>query len=174
MKNELFFQLIDRYLDGTATPEERDLLDRYYFQLTQGREALDAEEEESLRTEVLARILAATVVLSEPRQGERVDQDALPRPKVLPLSRRRMVRWLAAAVFLLAVTGIWFLNRDANKQTLMPDISVRYGNDVSPGRDTAVLQLADGSSITLSGPPSSKLATQGGAVISNEGGDAGL
>ena len=49
MEKIVFLKLIDNYLDGTASPAERELLEEYYQRLeTSGSTELSAEQEEVL------------------------------------------------------------------------------------------------------------------------------
>ena len=89
-------------------------------------------------------------------------------------TRRRtipLVRWAAAAavLLLLAGAGWWYAgHRHGGEKPLAENI---FHNDVQPGSNKAILQLADGSTIALTDAGDGKLAEQGDArVIKRNGG----
>src|SRR5437879_12913303 len=93
-KNTLFF-LIDKYLDGTATPREKALLEEYYDKLEKvGTSNLSAEEKAVLKKEMYQNI-----------------QRNISSSKVIPLYRRSIFRRVAVAASILLVlsTGTYFL-----------------------------------------------------------------
>lgn len=76
-------------------------------------------------------------------------------------SRIKVYRAAAAVLILLAGTAVVFtLNRKKPDISKLP-ISQRYHNDVAPGGDKAVLELADGNKIVLDNASNGELAKQG-------------
>jgi ferric-dicitrate binding protein FerR (iron transport regulator) len=74
--------------------------------------------------------------------------------------------WMAAAVFLLIAGGAVFFNRDKAKTNIAQlPVEQRFHNDVSPGGDKAVLELADGSKIVLDNASNGALAQQGATQV---------
>ena len=80
--------------------------------------------------------------------------------------------WIAAAV-LVAVIGtavFYTLNKGKTNIAALP-VSERYHNDVTPGGDKAVLELADGKKIVLDNAGNGELAQQGTvSVIKSDSG----
>jgi ferric-dicitrate binding protein FerR (iron transport regulator) len=129
MEKETFYQLIDRYQSGTATPEEQVLLESYYQELTQGRTELEGEEELRLRTVVLDKILARTT--KQPVQ----------------IYKKVWIRYAAAAVLLFAIATTYFIINSNNKSTA-PVIAYK-GDVAAPATNKATLTLANGKQIIL-------------------------
>src|SRR4051812_36415882 len=93
-KNTLFF-LIDKYLNGTATPEEKALLDKYYDRLERtGTINLSAEDKIILKEEMYQNILSE-----------------ISSSKIIPLYRRSIFRKFvaAASILLILSTGAYFM-----------------------------------------------------------------
>ena len=74
-------------------------------------------------------------------------------------------RWMAAAVFVIAVTTAVFRFADRRSKSTEPAIAQPTVNDVLPGGNKATLQLANGQTITLDSAADGSLATQGNANI---------
>jgi len=79
-------------------------------------------------------------------------------------------RWVAAAaaVVIVAVAGVYFFGRKAD----MPEVAKvkGYKNDVAPGSNGAVLQLADGSKIVLDSAGNGELSRQGNTKVIKQAG----
>jgi len=70
--------------------------------------------------------------------------------------------WMAAAVLLLIAGGAVFFSRDKTRTNIVQlPVEQRFHNDVFPGGDKAVLELADGSKIVLDNASNGALAQQG-------------
>lgn len=82
---------------------------------------------------------------------------------------RRIGRWVGAAVamVLLALTGIYLLR--PRQQLMIAQTSKVYKNDVAPGKDGAVLRLADGSQIVLDSAGNGEISRQGGTSVIKKG-----
>lgn len=80
-------------------------------------------------------------------------------------SRVKMVRmrrwWAAAAVLLLLGTGLYFLTR----QKAPVKIAARPGNIIRPGREGAILTLADGSQVVLDSLKNGVITQQGNTDV---------
>ncbi|GEP89724.1 iron dicitrate transporter FecR [Chitinophaga terrae (ex Kim and Jung 2007)] len=88
----------------------------------------------------------------------------------------RRVLWpywaAAAAVILFIGAGIWYMNRPAGDQPPAMPMAERYRNEILPGGDKALLQLADGSTIVLDSTKSGSLALQGNTrILKNDQGE---
>ena len=101
--------------------------------------------------------------------------------RVFPVVPVRKMRWgqkvlfkyVAAAIVTGAVvtTAVVVFNRPGkNRDLAQLPVEQRYHNDVLPGNDRAILQLADGSTIILDSIQNGKIADQGSAAINKQDG----
>jgi len=156
MDKQSFFSILDKYQDGTASPAEKALIEAYYQRLEKaGATELSAEEAAALKEEMYQQI-AANIQSAE--------------AKVIPIKRKNY-RLAAAAAVLLILTGagsyFWLLKQPA---TPPPNVTAQVKHhDLPPGRDAAVLTLADGRTILLDSA-SGTISQQGGANVINKNG----
>lgn len=76
---------------------------------------------------------------------------------------KRPYRYAAAAAVLVLIAGasiLWISTRNGSNMASLP-VAQRYRNDVSPGGEKAVLELSDGSRITLDSASDGEVARQG-------------
>jgi transmembrane sensor len=154
MDKQSFFSLLDKYQDGTASPAEKALIEAYYHRLEKaGTTELTPEEEAALK-EAMYQQIAANILEAD--------------TKVIPIKRKNY-RLAAAAAVLLTVIGagsyFWLLN----KPVAIPEPHVTGSvkpHDLPPGRDAAVLTLADGKTIILDSA-NGTISQQGGATVIN-------
>jgi len=83
-----------------------------------------------------------------------------------------IVKYMAAAIVTGAIVTatIIVFNRKENKDAAHLPVTQRYHNDVLPGNDKAILQLADGSSIVLDSTGNGKISNQGGTAVNKQDG----
>jgi ferric-dicitrate binding protein FerR (iron transport regulator) len=85
----------------------------------------------------------------------------------LPLPGRRWFRNMAAAaLFIFCIVGAYFYLRPSLKPSPIGEIKTS-SSDIIPGKDYAVLTLADGSKIVLDSSSNGTIANQGGTKIIN-------
>jgi ferric-dicitrate binding protein FerR (iron transport regulator) len=154
MDKQSFFSLLDKYQDGTASTAEKALIEAYYHRLeTAGTTELTPEEEAALK-EAMYQQIAANILE--------------PETKVVPIKRKNY-RLAAAAAVLLTVIGTgsyyWLLNKPVTTPQANVSVSVKP-HDLPPGRDAAVLTLADGKTIILDSA-NGTISQQGGATVIN-------
>jgi transmembrane sensor len=144
--------LLRRYLEGNASPEEIQLVEQWYQHLADAGEWNWAEgEKETLEGSIENRLLQQI------------------RAEETPVRKMRAVSWVAAAVFiLLAGAGAWMVFFSRKKEAI--DIGLRYRNDIAPGRNAAILTLADGKLLVLDSAATGMIGKQGGATINNNNG----
>src|SRR3546814_121097 len=124
-----------KVLDGSATPEEREFVEKYDAYFDQGElptEQMPDEEREALENAILGRIIND---IHEPGTGR-------------SLFRRRGLH-VAAAVVILLVTAWWVLDLSDRG---MGDENGKQGQlvrDVQPAGNKAVLTLGNGEQIEL-------------------------
>ncbi|MES2456370.1 MAG: FecR domain-containing protein [Bacteroidota bacterium] len=146
MKNDIQLkELYDKYKAGTASKEERLLLENWYNSVGAGKSEPISEE----------KLMA---VKEKMWIGMQSDID----PVIIRPSRKLWYRLTAAAVALIiASIGIWFL---INSETGTVKESV-YAQEVLPGKQRATLTLANGKKIRLTDAVNGELAKEAGVVI---------
>lgn len=132
--------LASKMIDGSITASEQKRLDAWLDQqMAKNVVELDAafaNSAEQLRDRMLQRIL------------ERADAKGPHRPR---LGMMRWVPYVAAAMLVAAIIGIWALEAVDDKQVAMTDaVSLLDSMDIPPGGSRAVLTLADGQTVNLS------------------------
>jgi len=110
---------------------------------------------------------------------DEIDQRIIEATKapVFPLHKRTWIKIASAAVVLFAIATTW-LSLQQEPQVISPTESTpatestptQIKNDVAPGKDGAILTLADGTTIVLDDAANGKLATQSGASITKQDG----
>jgi ferric-dicitrate binding protein FerR (iron transport regulator) len=160
-------ELAARWMDGTITPEEKARFEAWYNGLdfsqlelpdhwAGGPEEIEAHILEKLKTSLRA---------TEP--SPRATQASPPETKggsVRAIGIRRTTRWVAAACILLTIGAgayIWKKNSERPEKAAAQMLA----GAVVPGRDGAVLTLADGSRIVLDSAGNGHIATQGGRQV---------
>lgn len=168
MNRESFKNLLDQYLTGDLSPDDRDLFIK----------ELNAPENES----VLSSILENSFLHDEfegqdatertQRLQERIMKEVNIPPLTLPHSRvyffKRPSTWMAAAsIFLLTLFGFLFLKSNffSTKKEPLTKVEVAK-NDILPGRSGAILTLANGEKILLDSLVNQQQAHQAGADLS--------
>ena len=143
-------KMIEKYVDGTATAEEIAFVEAYYaYQENNPEPELSAQDQEMLRKETFENIT-------------RQLNGAPSSPKrVIPFLR---VASIAAAILIIATTAYIFLKNDSQK----PKANNMVANnpiDIAPGSNTAILTLADGSTIKLDDKADGNLKELPGLII---------
>jgi transmembrane sensor len=137
-----------RQLQGLPADELSDLMDEFAEILGEVNDFGEADETQF--NEMMERI----------REWNQVD--AKPVRKILPVKR-----WIAAAsVFLILGAGLlWIINKQKN------DNNISYvASAIKPGKDGAVLTLADGRQLVLDSSENGLLAVEKGSVLVLENG----
>lgn len=158
MDKNTFFNLIDKYLNGTASPQEKSLIEEYYSRLEKmGTTNLFDQEKAILKQDIYNTIqhkLTATIPSIEKEKHPFV---------------RTMFSWrsVAAAILLFLATGSYLIffnnNRLAKQQSKTVD---QKSADRLPGYNAAILTLAGGRKIILDSA-SGTISKQGGATVIN-------
>lgn len=139
--------LIDKYNNGTASPEERAWVDHWYMKEASGKRLTEEEDFEHLNQEIWEGTLKRSG-LSEKK----------PQPEIWS----RIAA--AAAVLLLIAAGTYFY-----KTAYLPDSPKKvqqYVQDIPAGGNKAVLTLANGEKVILTDVGEGKIAEQAGINIS--------
>jgi len=153
MKTEQAKQLIQHYLDGTASAKEVHVVDSFVEQqLLENNWTAGEAQKAAFGQKLKARIDAARL------KGENSSKNVLVRPKTF--TRRLWIMAASAAVLALCIIGGLFAVKNRTE-----DRSERYANDVAPGGNRAILTLADGRMIDLTDSKTGELATANGLSI---------
>ncbi|MBX3256770.1 MAG: FecR domain-containing protein [Chitinophagaceae bacterium] len=160
MSANKFQELMDKYLTNAILAEEQEQLfdmiekEEYRADLEKVvKEALDmpfkAEEDEALRERIFGLL-----------------QQHKNRATVFRMYFRRL-GWSAASVVLILASVLFF--RTINKKSNAPASAIATVVDIGPGRDGAILTLADGTRLLLDSLDNGVIATQNGvqAVLKN-------
>ncbi|ODS84320.1 MAG: hypothetical protein ABS46_04145 [Cytophagaceae bacterium SCN 52-12] len=144
-----------KYLDGTATPEEKQFVEAWYGSFEKepgildnypetGQELLEARMEQALRIHI--------------------DNDR-PRSTWKTITRNiRLGRVAAAAVLILSLAGSWYYFTNTGLRE-PAQTAMAAGPDLAPGGNRAVLTLSNGKQIVLDSVSTGMLARQGNTVI---------
>ncbi len=161
MEKETLQDLIRKYLAGKATEEEKKIIARWYDSFS-GEElsvdipATDGESEELLHEKMLQRLKDDTLIPGRSRKKAIV--------------RKLYLRWaVAAAAVVCFVAGAFYLFNDKNAVSetadVVPPAKPLQPEDITPGGNKAILQLADGRTIELDTAGTGLLAYEGSTQI---------
>ncbi len=126
--------LLAKYLEGSATVEERAMVERWYVSESDRRKLQDTDDFEHMRTEIWLGVRSKAGL-----------------PPQLPSKRRFNYRYVAAASVLVVVAlGLLFYKTSFNPFGSDLKLVRLMGKDISAGKSKARLTLADGRTIELS------------------------
>lgn len=144
-------ELLKKYTDGTATPEERQLVETYFFRYLAKKDALPGEE----------RLLNDQADVRAFLQGHIAPDEGAPI-KVRKLWPRIAA---AASVLLLLSTGAYFiLHKTPAQQTAQND-----PEQISPVQKGVVLTIAKGQQIILQQNHNGRIAVMANTQITQTG-----
>lgn len=142
-----------KYLDGTATPEEKKFVEAWYESFEKEPEELDhySEAEQQFLENRMEQVI------------RRHSQDDAPHSLWKELAHAvSFGRVAAAAVLIFSLVGSWYYFTYKNVQ--QPSEAATRP-DLAPGSNRAVLTLSDGSQIALDNASTGMLARQGSTLI---------
>jgi len=160
MDKNSFFSLLDKYRDGTATDAEKALVEAYYRRLEMaGSTELSPEEEAALKEALYKKIT------------DNIKEEENKIVPVVPLKRKNysLVAAAAALVITVGAGGYYWLANKPAKQVPQKPVAVVKPHDLPPGRDAAILTLADGKKIVLDSA-SGAISQQGNVTVLNVNG----
>ena len=148
LNNQQAAALAEKWIAGTISPEEEMLFFNWY-NANIGRDTIlpdsFASGEESLKTRMFSAI----------------EEQKLSHPApVIPLRKKRPVRWVAAAVILFCITGLvtWLLKKNTTATTELAKQETHTPQGI-------LLTLADGRKIQLDSFSNGRLATENGTTV---------
>ena len=154
--------LFRRWFKGQASPSETE-------ELMGLLDATDPDQELPALLKAEWDDLQARQVYTDTRKDEMVDRILRHSPAQRPVRQLKTRMWWAAAALVCIVAGaaLWLNRQPLKKQ---PAAIANTVKDVAPGRQGAVLVLANGKSIVLDSTGNGVIASQNGTqVIYNNG-----
>lgn len=162
-QTRLQFLLEQHAVNNASEQEQKELWD--YIQ-TQGDSRLFEEAGYSLLEKETGTVNLPDAYTDILRNVVSIDRDTVPnlQAPAARIFRLRNRRWMvaAAAVLLLLAAGVfWYIT---GKQYTGPAPVVQHTTPITPGREGAILTLADGKQILLDTIRNGAIALQGGAM----------
>ena len=152
--------LILKVLRGEATAAEQLEVDAW-LQESPDNQTLFEEINDPVR---VGEALAKMDALHEEAIWQRLQVQTAAYRQLFQAPRRKAWTWLAAAAVVLVLgIGGWLWKESRSPQT--PAATLDVTRDVPPGRNQAILTLANGSTILLDSARSGALAQQGGSRV---------
>jgi len=153
--SEQLFNAIDHYLQGTATEQEKLLVNTWYYSFDD-----ELVEVNSADRELLSKI--ETHLRSRLTQSTGIAMPLISTPSKLRIFT--LTRIAAAAAILIFISiSVYFI---AIHKSPPPLSAKRY--DIVPGGNKAILTLASGQQIILNSTKNGTIATQNGANINKK------
>lgn len=160
---EQALKLYEKYLKGTISDQERDVL--FHFFKTTKKEALYELADHYISRDA-GLIDLDTYEEHTKAIFERIKAKIQPTVKVIKPNRAiQFIRIAAAVAAILLITFFIYQYNDSN---LIKDIQIQQtaiGENINPGGNKATLQLADGRNISLDDVAVGELAKQNGVNI---------
>ncbi|HEU4606495.1 MAG TPA: FecR domain-containing protein, partial [Chitinophagaceae bacterium] len=154
MDRKSIFELIDKCLDGNASPAEQRLLEEYYSRLQEeGGAAMEPDQELLLKEKIYQAIEAG-----------------IKKPGLKSVAGWKKLA-VAASLFLAIGLGFYLINfksRQQHKEEMLSQSASRV-EDLPPGRDAAILTLADGKIVNLEKAPGNIVNSNGMQIINTNG-----
>ena len=133
-------QLIDKYVNGTATPRERLLVENWYASNAEDKKLSDDDDFEHIAAELWIKTL---------------QRANIKRPRVISLWPRIAVA--ASFTLLLIIGGYFYFARQPMQQVVQ---NKPKQLDVLPGGNKAILTLANGKKISLTDAKNGHIANE--------------
>jgi ferric-dicitrate binding protein FerR (iron transport regulator) len=148
--------LIEKYHAGKATPEEKLLLNEWYYSFDDTKAELlvaESETEQQLADRIKSRLLETISHEYEP---------VIMRPR-----RKWLIPAAAVILILLSMGGyLMFSSKSANREIAKAaSVKPELKNDIAPGGNKAILVLADGSAIVLDSASNGTISQQGNIKV---------
>lgn len=147
------FVAIENYINGKASPAEKQLVDAWYHSFDDTKVIVNTKESQ-LKEKIDAMIRA--------RLAQTTGVESLVDTPTIRLSVHSWRSWAAVVAFVISATLAIYLYTYKNKQENI----VAAQPDFAPAKSTAVLTLADGQKIVLSDNKQGQLAKESGVLIS--------
>ena len=157
MEKEQFLILIDKYINGQATENEKLLVEAYYSRLIGVQEV---EVDEIANEKQLKEVLFKQI-------NKQIESESKENPAIgLKANKNIALWWLSTAALLLVVFSIGIMLYKAHKKNL--GTTTAYASQIEPGVNKAVLTLANGEKVILDSVSNGEIAEQNGVKIKRE------
>ncbi len=151
MESNLFLYLAEKYVLGTATPDERTLVEAWYAELSKDPVTISAIEKEAAKQQIMAELEKAI------QMPEEIPVVPMFHTEERPARRRWFTRIAAAAIILILGSAVLLFFNQTTKHPGIASETGRYtGTDVLPGNYKAKLMLANGETIVLDSAAASR------------------
>lgn len=147
--------LIEKYQSGTASTEEKNILNEWYhsFNDSESELAANGNETEQQLAERIKNRLFLTIGQQE-------------KPAIVLPHRKWKIPAAAAVILILLATGTYFIfSSKSPKQEIVNTTISQPENDIVPGGSKAVLTLADGSAMVLDNASNGTISQQGNITV---------
>ncbi len=154
MNKKEALRLLEKYLNGTASVEEKALIDKWYnaFDLA---ESIPEANSSGIKEELYRKIVAG---LSS--------REASEAGTIVPIYRRMIFKVAAAIFFVLLSVGAFFLlNNKESRHLAGIQKNQTLQNDIAPGGNKAILTLSNGSTIILDSIQNGLISQQGNSKV---------
>lgn len=138
-------QLLERYNQGIANAGETALIETWYLKHKSNVPDVPHQQLEDDQQQSLEELM--------------IQFGSKNKKAYLPLLA------IAASILIFLVSGIFLITHKQKQQSLVINKLPKIKNDAAPGGNKALLTLANGSTIVLTGAQNGKLANQGGVVV---------
>lgn len=153
-----FLALVDKYLEGKASLDEAQLLNNFInsFHQNASWDHITPEQKLIIENRMLARLQAA------------ISSDL--QVPVIPVSRvsffnNKWIKYAAAAIIIFVTGTVFWKQYGTKQQPVIAKIIHKSPLDIEPGRDGAILTLADGSQIILDSLGNGIITAQSGVRV---------
>lgn len=154
MNKKEALRLLEKYLNGTASVEEKALIDKWYnaFDLA---ESIPEANSSGIKEELYRKIVSG---LSS--------REASEAGTIVPIYRRMIFKVAAAIFFVLLSVGAFFLlNNKESRHLAGIQKNQTLQNDIAPGGNKAILTLSNGSTIILDSIQNGLISQQGNSKV---------
>jgi transmembrane sensor len=145
--------LIAKYNSGLATVEERALIEQWYEDVNGDDSHLDHDQLKAIKKDTYDYLLTYI--------GANTHQSSAPVNGKIKTLIPNYIKWIAAAVFLICTTTVYYYNRVPSAQI----VKNTFKNDIAPGGNKATLTLSNGTTLVLDNSKNGVLASQGKTII---------
>lgn len=142
--------LIDKYLSGEASQEERMTVEHWYENVSGPDGEFSEQRLQALKSDMHQAVFS------------QLKKEALVVPLKASSRLLHYVGWVAAILVIGIGVGFYFYS---SERSLPGKLASQLPNDIVPGGNKATLTLADGSTLALDGAGSGQLASQAGVAI---------
>lgn len=160
--------LIFKQLNGEITPAEQQELDSWLEADVRNRALL-----ESLRNkDTVSKEMAFFDGIDVEADWQAVAARTQFKPAARVIAWKRMARWSVAAALLVGMVLLyrWQQGREAVEPGIVASNTVKFKNDVLPGSNKAVLQLANGQTVDLNDHSTTPITEEDGTKIAQQTG----